>query len=170
MKKQRSSPPCVAIVGKSNSGKTTLLEKLIPQLAARGYSVGTVKHDVHGFDIDHEGKDSWRHKKAGAATVVLSSPSKVAVIRDVAEEQSLGDLVENYFSDRDIVLTEGYKKEKMPKVEIFRRSIHKEPLCREDEHLVALVSDTDIDLGVPLFTLDDIKGLADFLVKTFLSS
>jgi len=168
-KREWTSMPCVSIVGKSDAGKTTLLEKLIPEMVRRGYRVGTVKHDVHGFDIDHKGKDSWRHKQAGAATVVVSSPSKVAMIRDVPAEEPLRCLVEKYFRDRDIVLTEGFKKENMPKVEIFRKSVHQEPLCRDDEHLVALVSDTNADLGVPCFPLDDIKGLADFLVKTFLS-
>jgi len=91
------------------------------------------------------------------------------MIRDVPAEEPLRCLVEKYFRDRDIVLTEGFKKENMPKVEIFRKSVHQEPLCRDDEHLVALVSDTNADLGVPCFPLDDIKGLADFLVKTFLS-
>ncbi|MBN1101941.1 MAG: molybdopterin-guanine dinucleotide biosynthesis protein B [Deltaproteobacteria bacterium] len=164
-----ASTPCVSIVGKSDAGKTTLLEKLIPEMVRRGYRVGTVKHDVHGFDIDREGKDSWRHKQAGAATVVLSSPSKVAMIRDVPAEEPLGRLVEKYFLDRDIVLTEGFKRERMPKVEIFRKGVHQEPLCKDDEDLAALVSDTTTDLGVPCFALDDIKGLADFLVETFLS-
>ncbi|OGQ40569.1 MAG: molybdopterin-guanine dinucleotide biosynthesis protein B, partial [Deltaproteobacteria bacterium RIFCSPLOWO2_01_FULL_42_9] len=76
----------VSIVGKSGSGKTTLLEKVVAELTKRGYRVGTIKHDVHGFEIDHEGKDSWRHKMAGAKTVVLSSPDRVAVIKDVDEE------------------------------------------------------------------------------------
>lgn len=168
-KREWISTPCVSIVGKSNAGKTTILEKLIPELVRRGYRVGTVKHDVHGFDIDYEGKDSWRHKQAGAATVVMSSPSKVAIIRDVPAEEPLKHLVEKYFRDRDIVLTEGFKKENMPKVEIFRKSVHQEPLCRDDEHLVALVSDTNTNLGVPCFPLEDIKGLADFLVEKFLS-
>ena len=76
-------PPIISIVGKSDSGKTTLLEKLIAEIKNRGYHIGTIKHDTHGFDIDREGKDTWRHKKAGASTVAISSPTKVAIIKDI---------------------------------------------------------------------------------------
>ena len=84
--------PVVSIVGKSDAGKTTLIEKLIPELVRRGYRVATVKHDVHGFDVDREGKDSWRHKQAGAHTVVISSPEKLALIRDVDHDADLAEL------------------------------------------------------------------------------
>jgi len=162
-------PPCISIVGKSNAGKTTFLEKLIPELKQRGYRVGTIKHDVHGFEVDREGKDSWRHKQAGAATVAISAPRKVAVIRDVVVEKTLHSLLVEYFQDRDIVLTEGYKKEGMPKVEIYRHTVHAKPLCRKGDNLVAIVSDTPLDLGVPHFELDDIGGVADLLEKRFLT-
>lgn len=111
-------PPVISIVSKKRSGKTTLLEKLIPELKRRGYRVGTVKHDTHGFDIDHEGKDTWRHKQAGAEAVVISSPWKISVIKDVAEEAGLGQIVATQLSDMDIVLTEGYKSAGMPQVEV----------------------------------------------------
>jgi len=155
-------------VGKSDAGKTTLLEKLVRELKARGYRIGTIKHDVHGFDIDHEGKDSWRHKQAGAWTVVISSPKKVSVIRDVDTEETLDGLASKYFQDVDIILTEGYKREDKPKIEIFRSQVHDKPLCTEDDHLVALVSDIPLDLGVPHFGLNDIEGLAELLVERFL--
>jgi molybdopterin-guanine dinucleotide biosynthesis protein B len=161
-------PPIVSIVGKSDTGKTTLLEKLVPELRARGYRIGTIKHDVQGFDIDHRGKDSWRHKQAGAHTVAISSPTKVALVKDVETEETLDSLASKYFQDVDIILTEGYKKEDKPKIEVFRSQVHETPLCKGDEHLVALVSDTSLDLGVPRFELYDIKGLADFVEKRFL--
>lgn len=161
-------PPIISIVGKSDAGKTTLLERLVPELRARGYRIGTIKHDMHGFDIDHEGKDSWRHKQAGASTVVISSPKKVALVKDVETEETLDGLASKYFRDVDIILTEGYKKEDKPKVEVFRSQVHKAPLCKGDKNLVAFVSDTSLDLGVPHFELDDIKGLADLLEKRFL--
>jgi molybdopterin molybdotransferase len=167
-KKQGIMAPMVSIVGKSDSGKTTLLEKLVPELTARGFRIGTIKHDVHGFDIDHEGKDSWRHKQAGANTVAISSPKKVAVIKDVEAEETLEGLSSKYFQDVDIILTEGYKRENKPKIEIFRSQVHDEPLCKSDDSLVALVSDTPLDLGVPRFELDDIKGLADLVERKFL--
>jgi len=162
------TPPIVSIVGKSDAGKTSLLEMLVPELKARGYHVGTIKHDVHGFDIDHEGKDSWRHKQAGARTVVISSPKKVSVIRNVDTEETLDGLASKYFQDVDIILTEGYKREDKPKIEIFRSQVHDKPLCTEDDHLVALVSDIPLDLGVPRFELNDIEGLAELLVERFL--
>jgi molybdopterin molybdotransferase len=163
-----AAPPIVSFVGKSDAGKTTLLERLVPLLRMKGYRVGTVKHDVHGFDIDHEGKDSWRHKQAGACTVVISSPHKVSVIKDVDAEESLDGLASAYFQDADIILTEGYKRQDKPKIEVFRSGVHAEPLCAKDDRLAALVSDTPLDFGVPRFELNDIKGLADFVEETFL--
>lgn len=161
-------PPIISIVGKSNAGKTTLLEKLVRELRKRGHRIGTVKHDVHGFDIDHEGKDSWRHKQAGACTVVISSPKKLALVRDLESEETLDSLASKYFQDVDIILTEGYKKKGRVKIEVFRSQVHQRPLCNGDEHLVAFVSDTDLDLNVPRFDLDDTKGLADFVEEKFL--
>jgi molybdopterin-guanine dinucleotide biosynthesis protein B len=161
-------PPIVSIVGKSEAGKTTLLERLVSELRAKGYRIGTIKHNVHGFDIDHRGKNSWRHKQAGAHTVAISSPKKVAVVKDVETEETLDSLSSKYFQDVDIILTEGYKKEDRPKIEVFRSQVHETPLCREDQHLVALVSDTSLDIGVPRFGLRDMKGLADFVEKRFL--
>lgn len=163
-------PAVVSIVSKKDSGKTTLLEKLIPELKARGYRVGTLKHDTHGFDIDHKGKDTWRHKQAGAETVVIASPWKVSVIKDVTQEPSLAQLVEHYLADMDIVLTEGYKREGRAQIEVFRSTAHREPLHAKGERntLVAVVSDVTVDLGVPCFHLDDTAGLADFIQQTFL--
>lgn len=160
--------PIVSIVGKSDSGKTTLLEKLIQELKRRGYRVATVKHDVHGFDIDKEGKDTWRHAKAGADMVVLSSPLKLAMIKRVDQEYSLDKIESTIIKDVDIILTEGYKKGDKPKVEIFRSGVHKELLCTDEDNLIAIVSDKKFERGVPCFDLNDVKGLADFLERTFL--
>jgi molybdopterin-guanine dinucleotide biosynthesis protein B len=159
-------PPLVCIVGRSDSGKTTLIEKLLPALIRLGLRVGTIKHDVHGFDIDRPGKDSYRHKQAGAATTIISSPAKMAMVRDTDHDLTLDEL-RPYFHGLDLVLTEGYKRETKPKVEIYRPEAHPEPLCRDDENLVALVSDVDIDLGVPKFGLDDADSLAAFLKERF---
>jgi molybdopterin-guanine dinucleotide biosynthesis adapter protein len=163
-------PPVISIVSKKNSGKTTLLEKLIPALCQRGYRVGTIKHDHHGFEIDREGKDTWRHKMAGAGTVVISSPRKMALIKDVQEEVSLDSLVEQHFSDMDLVITEGYKKAGKPQIEVFRRAAHEEPLHRKDtpHTLVAVVSDVPVDLGVPCFDIDDFLSLAAFIEENFI--
>lgn len=164
-------PPVISIVSKKNSGKTTLLEKLIPELDRRGYRVGTVKHDTHGFDIDHEGKDTWRHKQSGASTVAISSPWKLSLIKDVDEEVSLDRIVETYFADTDLVLTEGYKRAGKPQIEVFRSTAHRLPLHVKGESnaLIAVMSDVPVDLGVPNFDINDIAALADFIEQGFLS-
>lgn len=166
------TPPIVSIVSKKRSGKTTLIEKLIPELHRRGYRVGTVKHDTHGFDIDHEGKDTWRHKQSGAGTVVISCPWKLSLIKDLERELGLDQIVAMYFNDVDLVLTEGYKRAAKPQIEVFRSAAHATPLHRKNEAntLVAFMSDTDMDLGVPTFHIDDIPALADLIVQRFLSA
>jgi molybdopterin-guanine dinucleotide biosynthesis protein B len=160
--------PVISIVGKSDSGKTTLIEKLLPELVRRGYRIATVKHDVHGFEVDREGKDSWRHKKAGAHTVIISSPQKVALIRDVEKDLTLEELRTKFVQDVDLVLSEGYKKDVQPKIEVFRKEKHKELLCTKEDNLVAIVSDRAFRVDVPCFGLDDMKGLSDFIEAKFL--
>lgn len=162
--------PIISIVGKSDSGKTTLIEKLVPELNSRGYRIATVKHDIHGFEIDREGKDSWRHKQAGAHTVVISSPNKVALIRDVEKDLSLEEIREKLIQDVDLIISEGYKKDVQPKIEVFRKEKHKELLCTEDDNFVAIVSSQKLDVGVPCFDLEDMKGVVDFIEKEFLKS
>jgi molybdopterin-guanine dinucleotide biosynthesis adapter protein len=164
--KEQARPPIVSIVGFSGSGKTTLLEKLIRNLAGRGCRVGTVKHDVHGFEMDTPGKDSWRHKQAGAVTTIISSPRQIGMVMDVDHDHD-PDEMKPFFRDVDIVFTEGYKQGDKPKIEIFRRGFRDDPLCKNDGHLIGLVTDTEVDLGVPRFLLDDITGLADFLIRRF---
>jgi molybdopterin-guanine dinucleotide biosynthesis protein B len=160
------NPAIVSIVGKSGSGKTTLLEKLIPELTGMGLKVGTIKHDVHGFEIDHPGKDSWRHKQAGSVITIISSPQRIGMVMDVDHDRTLDELA-SFFSGVDIILTEGYKRENKPKIEVFRREAHAEPLCRDDNNLIALMTNADVDLGVPRFALHNIEGLAHFLSGHF---
>lgn len=163
------APPVVAIVSKKNSGKTTLIAKLIPELKKRGYRVGTVKHDVHGFEIDHEGKDSWIHKRSGAQTVVISSPAQLAVIKELEEEETLDNLVKRYFDSEDVVIAEGYKMSDVPKIEVFRKAKHATPLSHEDIKPIAIVSDDPtLDLGIPCIFIDAISDLADFIEELFL--
>lgn len=158
-------PPVLSIVSKKNSGKTTLLEKLIPELGRRGYRVGTIKHDVHGFDIDREGKDSWRHKQAGARGVVISSPKKISLIKDIEQEWTIDQIVAGFFADMDLVITEGYKKEGKPQIEVFREAAHSTPLHSRTHPntLIAVASDVPIDLGVPRLDINDIQGIADLI-------
>jgi molybdopterin-guanine dinucleotide biosynthesis protein B len=162
--------PIISVVGKSDSGKTTLIEKLVPELTRRGYRIATVKHDVHGFEVDREGKDSWRHKKAGAHTVVISSPEKVALIRDVERDLSLMEIRDKLIRDVDLVLSEGYKRDVQPKIEIFRKERHQELLCAKEDNLIAIVTDQTFNIGVPCFDLEDMKGLSSFIEKEFLNA
>lgn len=160
-------PPVLSLIGKANSGKTTLLEKLIPALNARNVRVGTIKHHVHEFAMDTPGKDTWRHKQAGARVVALSSPWGLGLIRDTDCDLPLLELVNRYFDDVDLVITEGYKSGPAPKIEICRSAAQAEPLANRDETWLAMVSDRPLECGLPLFGLDDAAGLADFLIATF---
>ncbi|HIJ91103.1 MAG: molybdopterin-guanine dinucleotide biosynthesis protein B [Desulfobulbaceae bacterium] len=161
-------PPVIAFIGKPDSGKTTLLEKLIPELRRRGYRIGTIKHHVHTFEMDKPGKDTWRHKQAGASTVALSSPTGLGIIRDVDEDLSIEELVGRYYGDIDLVITEGYKRLALPKIEIFRSTLHDAPLPDRDDTWIAMVSDIAGATDLPCFGLDDIIGLADFLEERFI--
>ncbi|HID62358.1 MAG TPA: molybdopterin-guanine dinucleotide biosynthesis protein B [Anaerolineae bacterium] len=159
--------PIISVVGKSGVGKTTFLEKLIAEPKRRGYRVATVKHDVHGFDIDRPGKDSWRLAQAGSDSVVIASPQKLALIKRLDRELTLSEIA-TLLGDVDIILTEGYKRGDAPKIEVSRRERGGELLCTREE-LVAIVSDQPFELGVPLFDLDDSVGVVDLLEARFLS-
>ncbi|MBW2083196.1 MAG: molybdopterin-guanine dinucleotide biosynthesis protein B [Deltaproteobacteria bacterium] len=149
MERDTVVPPVVCVVGSSGAGKTTLLEKLIPELNRLGLKVGTIKHDVHGFEIDKPGKDSYRLKHAGAVVSIISSPVKVGVVMDAEHDPGLAELAP-FYSGVDIVLTEGYKRENYPKIEVFRKEVH-----------------PPLELTVPRFDPDEIDELAGFLIEKF---
>jgi len=163
-------PPVIAFVGKPDCGKTTLLERLIPELKRRGLKVGTIKHHVHEFEMDQEGKDTWRHKRAGAKVVALASPTGLGVIRNTDHDPAVAEVIARYFSDVDLVLAEGYKHSDLPKIEVFRSAIHAAPLAGRDQSWLAQVSDV-CPAGelLPWFGLDEIAALADFLVEHFIN-
>lgn len=160
--------PIICIVGASDSGKTTYLEKLIPVLCGRGYRVGTIKHDAHGFDMDREGKDTWRHRAAGAQTIAISSPVQVASIRTTSHELNLEEVVARYFWQEDLILTEGYKRSNYPKIEIFRSAIESSPICGSKDHLIAIVTDDETSLEVPSYRFDEVSKVADLIEERFL--
>ncbi len=162
-------PPVISIVGRTNSGKTTLIEKLIPELEERGYRVGTIKRDAHRFQMDQPGKDTWRHARAGARTVAISSSDKFAVIKKTEGETSLDELVRSCFEDLDIVLTEGYKRGDKPKIEVVRSAVSDQPLCGQQHDVIAFVTDAKLDPGVTSFDMEDIAGIVDMLQNRFLS-
>ena len=153
----------ISVVGKTNSGKTTLIEKIIPELKKRGYKVGAIKHDVHQFEIDYEGKDTWRMTQAGAETVVIASDKKMGMVKRLNSEYTLDKIAEWLFPDVDIVITEGYKKQNKPKIEVNRKEVGGELLCSPDE-LLCIVSDRKFDIGVKCFGLDEITAITDIIV------
>ena len=159
----KSLPRIVSIVGKTDAGKTTLIENLVPELVKLGFRVGTVKHDVHGFEMDREGKDSYRHKKSGAVVALISSPGRVGMVRDADHDHTLAELRQLFLSDVDLILTEGYKREAWPKVEIHRKRLARPLLATPEEGLIAVVTDEPMPVDVPHFGLDDAAGLAAFL-------
>ena len=161
-------PPVLAIIGKKNCGKTTLIEKLIPELIDLGYRVGTIKHHHGALSMDQPGKDTWRHKQAGAHAVLLSSPTGMGFICDTPQELPVAKLVDHFFGDVDLVLVEGYKQEPLPKIEIFRSAVHSNPLPDPGADLIAMMSDVTFERGIPCFGLQDARPLAEFLVDKIL--
>ena len=161
--------PIVSIVGKSNSGKTTLLEKLIPILKRKGYRVATIKHDIHGFEMDREGKDTYRHFHCGADAILISSPRKIALIKRVEQEAPLDELAERFYPDMDLILTEGFKSLDKPKIEVFRSEAHEKPLCTAADNRVALASDVPVDADCPRFDINDAEAISDFIEERFLN-
>jgi len=160
----------VSFVAKSGTGKTTLLEKVITGLKERGYKVGVIKHDAHRFDIDHPGKDSHRLTAAGADTMLIGSPAKLALVKKHEASPPIEELLGTYFADVDIVLTEGFKKSGLPKIEVHRAERSDTLLCRgeeDDPSLVAVASDSDLALDVPVLDLNDPAAVVDFVEAYF---
>jgi molybdopterin-guanine dinucleotide biosynthesis protein B len=164
------TPPLFGVVGWKNSGKTTLMVGLVGELTKRGLAVSVIKHAHAKFEIDHEGRDSFRMREAGACQVALSSPRRFALMRELgdAPEMSFADILA-YAGKCDLVLVEGYKRENFPKIEIRRDgAASREPLLGSFPQIVAIASDRPDSEGgaLPVFNLNDINGLADFVIAT----
>ena len=153
------------LAGWSGSGKTTLLTGLIPELVARGLTVSTIKHAHHEFDIDRPGKDSWRHRQAGASEVMVASARRWALMRELrgADEPALDELVA-HMSPVDLVLVEGFKRHPHPKIEVHRPSLGKPLIYPDDPHVVAIAADEVMAAPIPLLPLDDPGAVAGFLL------
>jgi molybdopterin-guanine dinucleotide biosynthesis protein B len=162
-------PPVLALIGRPNCGKTTLIEKLIPALAVRGVRVGTIKHHHGDIQMDTPGKDTWRHKNAGAKVVLLSSPDGIGLIQDTTEDTPVEDLVSLYFQNVDLVIAEGYKWSALPKIEVFRSTVYDEPMQEPGETLIAMVSDVEVRQDLPWFKNDDISSLIEFILEKIIN-
>ncbi|MEW5768329.1 MAG: molybdopterin-guanine dinucleotide biosynthesis protein B [bacterium] len=170
-KSEIRNPKIVSIIGPKGSGKTTLIKGLIKELNRRGYRVGTIKHyDCHLDlkEVEKPGKDTFHHLTAGAERVVLAGPAWLTLARELKKEMGLNEICQTYLQGLDLVLTEGYKGEDKPKIEVFRSELYQQPLSKPGDDLVALVSDTRLDLGVTCFEPTNYKGLADLLEKKFI--
>ncbi len=159
-------PPIVSIIGKSSSGKTTLIEKLLQELKSRGYKVATIKHTSQNLTFDEPGKDSWRHIQAGSESTIISSPDKLVLIKPIKKEPSLEQIARLAGEDYDLILTEGFREGNMPKIEVHRQEAG--PPFAPTKKLFAIVSDEPLKTKRRQFSPDDIKGLADLLEQGFI--
>ena len=154
------------VTGWKNAGKTTLMERLVAEIVDRGFSVSTLKHAHHAFDVDQPGKDSYRHREAGATEVLVASGARWALMHELreAEEPPLKDLLAK-LAPVDLVLVEGYKREAHPKIEAHRAATGAPLIAREDPNIRAVATNDPIDAPVPLLPLDDPKAIADFILR-----
>ena len=158
----------ISIVGKSESGKTTLLEGLIIELKQRGYRVAVIKHASDDFELDKVGKDSWRLSQAGSDVVAVSSPSKLTVIQQVEHDLSPRELPHFIGGDYDLLLTEGFKQGSTPKIEVHRKEQGEGLLC-SPRQLLAVVTDEPLSVDVPQFSKEEVQGLADLIENRLLA-
>lgn len=160
------SPPVFIFVGHSGSGKTTLIEKLLPELAARRLRLATIKHAHHKVELDKEGKDSWRFKRAGAVMSMLVTSSELQVVADAVDRREPAQLAERFLGEVDLVLAEGFSSAAGDKIEVLRRGCGKPPRCTLEDGLIAIVTDMEeVYPQLRHFALDDVAGLADFMLE-----
>lgn len=157
----------IGMAGWSGSGKTTLVEQVIDLLQARGLAVSLIKHAHHDFEIDHPGKDSYRHRHAGCREVLITSAKRWAVVHELRgrEELTLEDALAQ-LSPCDLVIVEGFKREAIAKIEIYRAEIGKPLLFPNDPYIIAVASDAPVETTLPLLDLNQPAVIADFILKT----
>lgn len=163
---KQQMPPIVSIVGRGKTGKTTLIEKLVGELKSRGYRVATIKHTPRGAGFDEPGKDSWRHIQAGSEATAIASPDKLVLIRPTTQTLTLDGIARFFGEDYDIILTEGFKQESAPKIEVHRRKAG--PPLSAVRKLIAIATDEPLETKARQFPLEDIQGLADLIENGFL--
>ena len=150
--------PIVSVVGKSKSGKTTLIEKLVQELKSRGYRVATIKHIPQGVNFDEPGKDSWRHIQAGSEATAISSPDKIVLVKPVVQEATIDEISSLLGEDYDIILTEGFKQGSAPKIEVHRKDTGS--TLKGLKKQIAIVTDEPLETKARQFTPEDIGALA----------
>jgi molybdopterin-guanine dinucleotide biosynthesis adapter protein len=158
--------PLLSFIGRSGAGKTTLIERIVAEMRERGYRVAVIKHHAHPAPIDTSGKDSWRFIEAGASQAIVSSPIEIVRFERVPRELSLNEIAAQ-IHDVDLILTEGFKREAAPKIEVSRAALGTELIGRVDE-LIAVASDHPIGFDLPRFDLDDVSGIMTFIEKKFI--
>jgi molybdopterin-guanine dinucleotide biosynthesis protein MobB len=153
------------VVGWKNAGKTTLMERLVAEITSRGLTVSTIKHAHHAFDVDTPGKDSYRHRAAGASEVLVSSGARWAVMAELrdADEPPLADLLTK-LSPVDLVLIEGYKRDRHPKVEAHRATTGAGLIAADDNTIRAIATNDPVETTLPCLSLDDAASVADFIL------
>ncbi len=161
-------PPVLCFVGRKNSGKTTLMEKVIAGLKAAGHRVAAVKHDAHRFEIDHPGKDSYRFSAAGADITVISSREKTAVVLHHREEIPLESILSRFVEGVDIILAEGYKASRFPKIEVHRKATGEPLIDPPPPGLIAVATDERVDTAVPQLDIHDSERLVELIQEKYL--
>ncbi len=158
--------PIVSIVGKSQSGKTVLMERLIAEFKRRGYKVAALKHSPGGMEIDRPGKDSWRFAQAGSDAVLVSSTDRLAFIKKLDHELDLEEILPFVGDEFDVVLAEGFRKSKIPKIEVHKKELGDDLLCSPEE-ISAIVTEGSLDTDIPQLPWGDTVAIADFIEKNF---
>jgi molybdopterin-guanine dinucleotide biosynthesis protein B len=166
MSTDTAAPPVVAVVGPSNSGKTTLVEKIIRELKDRGFRVATVKHAPQESSVDLPGSDTWRHMQAGSAATALYAPDKLVLMYPDPGPITIADLARRFGADYDLLLAEGFKQDPAPKIEVHRKD-HAAPLIGI-KNRIAVATDEPLPDDVPQYALDDVRGLADLIQRVII--
>jgi molybdopterin-guanine dinucleotide biosynthesis protein MobB len=159
-------PAIISVVGHSNSGKTTLVEKLVRELKSRGYSIATVKHTPQEASLDEPGKDSWRHLEAGSEATVVAAHDRLMMIKPVTGPEILDEILQLIGEEQDLLIVEGFKQSETPKIEVHRRETG--PVLEDLKNRVAIATDEPLDTDVRQFSLDDPKSISDFIEEEFI--
>ncbi len=163
--------PVIGFAGRASSGKTTLIEKIVSAFTEQKVRVAVIKHVHHPFDFDVPGKDTYRHKKAGAASVILASSGQVAMVKDTPDEYPLEEIISRYVNDADLIIVEGFKGAPIPKIEVYTHHSGEPPLSASGDSLyIAVVTDDDIGVSIPKFRRDDADAIAGFISMHILNA